>query len=194
MKSLIFSFLLFTTYLASAQGTVWNLDRSHSSVNFEVDHMVVSETSGQFKDFSMNVKSDKADFTDAVFDITMKVESINTDDEKRDGHLKSGDFFDAAKYPTITFKGRKFQKVKGNVYKVTGDMTMHGVTKTLTLNAKFNGTVKDPWGNTRAGIKVTGEIDRYAFGLKYNSTLEAGGLAVGQMVRINCNIELIKAK
>lgn len=193
MKTLLFNLLALIPFLTNAQQTVSNFNRSHSSVNFEVDHMVVSETSGQFKDFSMNVKSDKADFTD-VFDITMKVESINTDDAKRDGHLKSEDFFDASKYPTITFKGRKLKQIKGNKYSVTGDLTMHGVTKTMTLNAKFNGTVKDPYGNTRAGVKVTGEIDRYAFGLKYNSAMEAGGLTIGQKVRINCNIEMIKAK
>lgn len=194
MRILVCFVFVLVANFSFAQSTVWNLDRSHSSVNFEVDHMVVSETAGQFKEFSMNVKSDKADFTDAVFDITMKTASISTDDAKRDAHLKSEDFFDAAKYPLISFKGRKFNQVSGNRYTVTGDFTMHGVTKTLTLDAKFNGTVKDPYGNTRTGIKVTGEIDRYDFGLKYNSALEAGGLTVGQKVRINCNIELIKVK
>lgn len=194
MRVLSMCIFALSAFFANAQSTAWNLDRSHSSINFEVDHMVVSETAGKFKDFTMNVKSDKADFTDAVFDITLKTESITTDDEKRDGHLKSADFFDANQFPYITFKGRKFKQIKGNQYSLTGDLTMHGVTKTMTLNAKFNGTVKDPYGNTRAGIKVTGEIDRYDFGLKYNSALEAGGLTIGQKVRINCNIELIKSK
>lgn len=173
--------------------TVWNLDKTHSSVGFSVDHMMISEITGSFDDFTMDVKSDKPDFTDAVFTVTIQTKSISTKEPKRDEHLRSADFFDASKYPEMIFKGMKFEKVSGNKYKVTGDLNLHGVTKTITLDAKF-GVIKDPYGNTRAGIVVTGEIDRYAFGLKYNSTLDTGGLAVGQNVRINCNFELIKAK
>lgn len=179
--------------VASAQNTKWNIDKSHSSINFAVDHLVISETTGKFEDYTVNAKSDRTDFTDVVFDFTAQINSVNTDDAKRDEHLKSADFFDQKNYPVITFKSKKFIKVKGNVYKVTGDLTMHGITKTVTLSAKFGGIIKDPWGGTRAGLKVFGEIDRYDFGLKYNSVLEAGGLSIGQMIRITCNIELIKA-
>ncbi|MES2656879.1 MAG: YceI family protein [Bacteroidota bacterium] len=176
----------------TAQNTTWNLDKSHSSINFAIDHLIISETTGKFTDYAVNAKSDKPDFTDVVFDFTAQVNSINTADEKRDDHLKGPDFFDAAKHPTIIFKGKKFVKVKGNNYKVYGELTMHGVTKSIVFNARFGGIVKDPWGGTRAGLKIWGDIDRYDFGLKYNSVLEAGGLSIGQTVRISCNIELIK--
>lgn len=194
MKKVLFSFAMgiMATVGANAQSTVWNLDKSHSAVNFNVDHLVVSEVSGKFDDFSVDIKADKPDFSDVAFSFAAKVATVNTADEKRDGHLKSPDFFDAAKFPEITFKGTKFTKTKGNEYKVVGDLTMHGVTKTVALTGKFGGIVKDPWGGTRAGIKVTGEIDRYEFGLKYNSVLEAGGLSIGQKVRISVNLELIK--
>lgn len=195
MKKTITTGLLIFAILgvASAQNTKWNLDKSHSSINFAVDHLVISETTGKFEDYSVDTKSDKLDFTDAVFNFAAQIKSVNTDDAKRDEHLKSADFFDEKNFPAITFKSKKFTKIKGNVYKVTGELTMHGVTKTVTLSAKFGGIVKDPWGGTRAGLKVFGEIDRYEFGLKYNSVLEAGGLAVGQIIRITCNIELVKA-
>jgi polyisoprenoid-binding protein YceI len=179
-------------FAASAQQTVWNLDKSHSSINFSIDHLMISQTKGEFADYTMNVKADKSDFSDVVFDLTIQVNSINTKDQARDKHLLSADFFDAPQYTTITFKGKKFVKVKENEYVVIGDLTMHGVTKQITLMAKFGGVVKDPWGGIRAGITVWGEIDRYDFGLKYNSVLEAGGAAIGQKVSINCSIELIK--
>lgn len=186
--------LILATNVGRAQTTVWKVDKSHSSVGFSIDHMVVSEVVGEFGDFSVNIKSDKPDFTDAAFDATIQVKSINTKEPKRDDHLRGEDFFDEAKYPVIKFVGKKFEQVSGKQYKVTGDLTMHGVTKTVTLEAKFNGTIKDSWGNTRAGIKVSGEVDRYDFGLKYNAMLEAGGLTIGQTVHLNINLELIKSK
>jgi polyisoprenoid-binding protein YceI len=179
-------------FAASAQQTVWALDKSHSSINFAIDHLVISETKGEFADYTMNVRSDKPDFTDAVFDLTIQVQSINTKDAGRDKDLQGDGFFDVAKYPVMTFKGRKFVKVKDNQYVVLGDLTLHGVTRPIKLMAKFGGIVKDPWGGTRAGVTVWGEIDRFDYGLKYNEILEAGGAAIGQMVRVNCSIELIK--
>ncbi|WP_421794843.1 YceI family protein [Haliscomenobacter sp.] len=177
---------------AKAQQTTWQLDKSHSSIQFAVDHLIISETTGKFDDYTIHVQADKPDFTDAIFDFSAQVKSINTQDAKRDEHLRSPDFFDAGKYPNLVFKGKKLGKVKGNEYKVYGDLTMHGITKPIVLNAKFGGIVKDPWGGTRAGLKVWGDLDRYVFDLKYNTALEAGGLAIGQMVRITCNVELIR--
>ncbi|MES2382644.1 MAG: YceI family protein [Bacteroidota bacterium] len=192
-KTIIAGLLALATIGAlTAQNTTWNLDKSHSSINFAIDHLIISETTGKFTDYAVNAKSDKPDFTDVIFDFTAQVNSINTADEKRDEHLKGPDFFDAAKHPTIIFKGKKFVKVNGNSYKVYGELTMHGITKSIVLDARFGGIVKDPWGGTRAGLKIWGDIDRYDFGLKYNSVLEAGGLSIGQTVRISCNIELIK--
>jgi polyisoprenoid-binding protein YceI len=178
--------------LATAQNTVWNLDKSHSGVGFTIDHMVVSETQGLFKEFTTDVKSDKPDFTDAKVTLTIPVSSINTGDEKRDGHLKSADFFDVEKNSNIVFVSTSFKKIKGKLYELKGNLTMNGITKPVTLKANYNGTVKSPWGDTRAGIKVYGELDRYLWNLTYNSKLEAGGMILGQKVRIACYLELIK--
>jgi polyisoprenoid-binding protein YceI len=177
---------------AMAAKQEWALDTSHSSINFGVDHMVISETTGKFDQYSVEAKADKPDFTDAEFKVVIQTKSINTADAKRDEHLKNKDFFDVENKPTITFIGNKFEKTKSGAYKVHGDLTMNGVTKKVILDGKFNGIVKDPWGGTRAGLKITGELDRYEYGLKYNSVLEAGGLAIGQKVRIAANVELIK--
>jgi polyisoprenoid-binding protein YceI len=194
MKKIIVSLatIVAMSIASQAQTQVWKLDKSHSSVNFAVDHMVISETKGQFKTIAAQVKADKPDFSDATVNLTLDINSINTEDDGRDGHLKGADFFDAAKYPSITFVSKSFKKVKGNIYKLTGDLTMHGVTKTVTLDAKFNGIIKSPFGDIRSGVMVYGEVDRYAYGLKYNSILEAGGKAIGQKVRIACSLELIK--
>jgi polyisoprenoid-binding protein YceI len=193
MKKVITIFsLAMASIVAQAQTQVWKLDKSHSSINFVVDHMVISETKGQFKNFTIDVKADKADFTDAKATMNIDVNSINTEDEARDGHLKGADFFNTAKNPNITFVIKSFKQVTGKIYKLTGDFTMNGITKTITLDAKFNGIIKSPFGDTRSGLMVYGEIDRYAFGLKYNSAMEAGGLAIGQKIRIACSLELIK--
>jgi polyisoprenoid-binding protein YceI len=140
------------------------------------------------------VKSDKADFTDASGELIITASSVDTKDAKRDAHLKSADFFDAEKYPEIKFEIKQFAKVSDKEYKLIGNLTMHGVTRSVTLQSKFNGVVKDPYGNTRTGLKISGEIDRYDFGLKYNAAMEAGGMVIGQKVAINCNIELVKPK
>ena len=192
VKHIILVIIIGNFTLTNAQNTKWNADPSHSSIGFSIDHLVVSETTGEFNEYSMNVIADADDFSDAKFDVIIQVAGIDTKDEKRDTHLRSADFFDVEKFSTITFIGKKFKRVKGDEYKVVGDITMHGVTKTIELDAKFGGIVKDPWGGTRAGLKVWGEIDRYDFGLRYNSLLEAGGLSIGQMVRIECRLELIK--
>lgn len=186
--------IVLATGKVNAQGTAWNMDKTHSSMGFSIEHMVVSETVGQFNDFAANIKANKEDFTDAKGDITMQVASVDTKDPKRDGHLKSADFFDAEKYPVIKFDIVQFSKVSGKEYKLVGNLTMHGVTRSVTLKGIFGGVVKDPYGNTRTGIKVSGEIDRYDFGLKYNAAMEAGGMVIGQKVAINCNIEMLKPK
>ena len=196
MKKIVI--VAFSTLLVAgtvnAQNTNWNLDKTHSSVGFSIEHMVVSETVGQFNEFSTSIKSDKEDFSDVKGDITIQVSSIDTKDAKRDGHLKSPDFFDAEKNPTIKFEIVQFKKVKDKEYKLVGNLTMHGVTRSVTLKGIFGGIVKDPYGNIRTGIKVSGEIDRYDFGLKYNAAMEAGGMVLGQKVTISCNIEMTKAK
>lgn len=195
----------FTTLVAVLALTIgvkaqsnWNVDASHSKLGFAVTHMMVSETEGKFKVYEGKVASVKpdADFTDAKVEFSVDAASINTDDEKRDGHLKSPDFFDVEKFPKITFvsKSMKPGKVKGT-YVLIGDLTMHGVTKTITLTAiGASKIVKDPYGMERYAFKVTGSINRKDFGLGWNAALEAGGVAVSENVRLDINIEITKAK
>lgn len=176
----------------------WKVDPSHSKLGFSVTHMMVAETEGKFKVFDGTATSKtEMDFTNADINFTADASSINTDDEKRDGHLKSPDFFDVAKYPTITFKSTSMKpNGKGKTsYDLEGDLTMHGVTKRVKLLAIGAAkTVKDPYGNTKNGFKVSGLINRKDFGLTWNAALEAGGVAVGDDVNIVCNIELNKVQ
>ncbi len=175
----------------------WKLDASHSKMSFSVVHAMVSETEGRFKMFDGSVSSkSEMDFTDANINFTVDASSINTEDEKRDGHLKSPDFFDVAKYPTLTFKSTSMKPTgKGKTsYEVEGDLTMHGVTKKVKFMAiDASKTVKDPYGNIKNGFKVTGKINRKDFGLSWNAALEAGGVMVSEDVDIVLNIELNKA-
>jgi len=196
---------LFTTAAASlliasaAMSQVkWKVDASHSKLGFSVVHAMVTETEGKFKVFDGTAESKTdMDFTNANINFTADVNSINTEDEKRDGHLKSPDFFDAEKFPTITFKSTSMKlDGKGKTsYVLEGDLTMHGVTKKVKLNAIGAAkTVKDPWGNNKNGFKVTGVISRKDYGLIWNAALEAGGVLVSDEVTISCNIELNQEK
>jgi polyisoprenoid-binding protein YceI len=185
------------TFGAKAQAS-WNVDASHSKLGFAVTHMMVSETEGKFKVYEGKVTSVKpdADFTDAKVEFSVDAASINTDDEKRDGHLKSPDFFDVEKFPKISFVSTSMKpgKVKGT-YTLVGNLTMHGVTKAVTLTAiGASKIVKDPYGMERYAFKVTGNINRKDFGLNWNAALEAGGVAVSEIVRVDINIEITKAK
>ncbi|MDP4117189.1 MAG: YceI family protein, partial [Bacteroidota bacterium] len=134
------------------------------------------------------------DFTKGNIEFSIDVNSINTENEQRDNHLKSDDFFNAAKFPKITFKGTSLYKVNGNKYKLKGNFTMRDVTKPIVLDVVYGGTVKDPWGNERVGFKIMGKVNRFDYGLKWNNLVEAGGAVVGKEVTMNCNIELIKKK
>jgi len=198
MKKLILTagIALLSTTATKAQ-TNWKVDVSHSKLGFSVTHMMVSETEGKFKIYEGKVSSKtESDFTNATLDFSADVNSINTEDEKRDGHLKSPDFFDAEKFPKITFKstGMKLNTKKGKTtYDVEGDLTMKGVTKKVKLTAIGAAqTVKDPYGNIKTGFKVKGTINRKDFGLGWNAVLEAGGVAVSEEVTLDLNIELNK--
>ena len=184
--------LFFIAFSFSSHSAEWMLDKSHSSIAFAIDHLVISETTGTFSDYTLVVRSAKEDFTDATFNVEIKTDSIDTKDAKRDEHLRGVDFFNVAKNPTITFTGKKFEKLKNGKYKIHGTLKMNGVQREVAFDGKFGGIVKDPWGGTRAGLKVLGSVDRYDYGLKYNSVLESGGLAIGREVRILANVELIK--
>lgn len=167
----------------------WALDKSHAKLNFTVTHLMISDVEGSFKSFDVNLTSSKPDFSDAVIEMTADVSSVNTDNEKRDEHLKSADFFDAAKYSNLSFKSKSFKKVGDKNYKLTGDLTMRGVTKTVTLDVIFNGTAVHPYTKKQvAGFKITGKLNRKDFGIGKDTP---SGV-VSDEVMIEANAEFIK--
>jgi polyisoprenoid-binding protein YceI len=176
--------------IASAQSE-WRLDKAHSSITFTVQHMVISSVTGSFKDFAITLKSAKNDFSDATVQSTIKVASLSTDNDRRDNHLRSDDFFNAEKYPEINFKSTSFEKLSDTKYKITGDLTIRDVTKNVTFDAVLNGTLKTDRGMLSAW-KATTTINRFDYNLKWNKTIETGGLIVGQDVIITLNLELMK--
>lgn len=170
-------------------GQTWSLDKAHAKLGFGVTHLLVSTVEGSFKTFDAKITSSKDDFSDAVIELTADVNSIDTDNEQRDGHLKGPDFFDAAKFSTITFKSKSFKKIADKKYKLIGDLTMHGVTKTVELEATLNGTAVHPFTKkTIAGFKVTGTLKRSDFAI--GSTTPAAVLS--DEVAINTNAEFVK--
>ena len=177
---------------AVASASTWVVDASHSEVGFSVRHLMVSNTKGKFTKFEGTVELDEKNITKSKVNVSIDAASIDTNDEKRDGHLKSPDFFDVAKHPKLTFASTKVKKA-GKGLKVTGKLTIHGVTKTVVLNVEeLTDTVKDPWGNVRRGLTARTEIERKDFGLTWNKALETGGVVVGETVKINLEVELIK--
>jgi polyisoprenoid-binding protein YceI len=190
-------FLLTTVLLANVAlfaQTKWNVDVVHSSVKFTVEHLVISEVEGQFKTFTGSMTSTKPDFTGSTVDFSVDVNSISTDNDMRDTHLKSDDFFNAEKFPKMTFKSTSFKKVSGNKYALTGNLTLRDVTKSVTFDVTYGGTAKDGYGNTKAGFKATAVINRFDYGLKWNALTEAGGMTVGSDVTINLRLEFGQAK
>lgn len=174
--------------------TKWVLDPSHSEVEFKVKHMMISNVSGKFTKFDAAVETEGEDFMTAKVNFTAEIDSINTGNEGRDGHLKSADFFDAGNFPTLKFAATKYENVDNDgSYEVWGDLTIHGVTKNVKLDAEFGGVIKDPWGNTRAGISVNGKINRKDFGLSWHGVTETGSLIVSDDVRVHVNLEFVKA-
>ncbi len=176
--------------LALAQAAVWNIDPVHTQTTFGVKHLVISTVRGEFRKTAGTVKLDDQDPTKSSVEATIDATTINTREDKRDADLKSPDFLDVQKYPTITFRSKKIEK-DGDKYKVTGDLTIHGVTKPVVLDATLSPAVKDPWGGTRRGIQASTRINRQDFGLRYNKAIEAGPV-VGDEVAIEIEAELLK--
>lgn len=172
--------------------TTWVIDKSHSKIGFSVTHLLISEVEGYFKDYSAKIVTKGEDFDNAQIEFIAKTSSIFTDNEKRDQHLKSDDFFNSEKYPELKFVGKSFKKVENNKYKLSGDLTIRDVTKPITLDVEFNGKVKDPWGNIRAGFNITGKLNRFDYGLKWNALTELGGAVVDNIVKLRIHVELIK--
>lgn len=191
MKKLSLLVALFSGVLLTAQST-WNFDTAHTSIRFSVPHMVISEVEGQFTKYDGFITTTNDDFSDAKIVFNVDLNSVNTDNAKRDGHLRSPDFFDIEKFPTMTFVSTSVERISDAAYNLKGKLTLHGITKEITLKMTYGGTIKDPYGNTRAGLKVTGLINRTDFGLKYNSVMETGGVLIGENVSITCKVELLK--
>ena len=176
---------------AAAETTEWAIDNTHAYVGFTATHMVVSEVDGQFKTFSGKVLLDEKDLTKSQVEFSADVASVDTDNADRDKHLKSPDFFDAAKNPKITFKSTGIKKT-GKAYKVTGDLTMRGVTKKVTFDATISQPVMNPWGKWVRGVKISGEVNRQDFGISWNTSLDKGGVVLGDEVALNIKLELNK--
>ena len=172
----------------------YQIDSTHSSVTFKVKHLAISSVPGRFGDLSGTFSFYPAKIEASKAQATLSVSSINTMDAKRDDHLKGPDFFDASKYPSITFKTNKVDKVSDAAFKAHGDLTIHGVTKPVTLDVTYGGSAKDPWGKERAAFEARTVINRKDFGLTWNKTIETGGLVVGDDVHITLEIEGVKAQ
>lgn len=193
MKTLIILFFLqLPGALCFSQTSKWSYDASHARIGFSISHFGISETEGNFTKFGGSVTTTKPDFSDAKIEFNIDVNSINTGDVQRDTHLRSPDFFDATKYPSIMFRSRSITSSGDNKYKLTGDLMMHGVTKEIALDVVYKGTVVDPYKNTKAGFTVSGTIDRTQFGLTWNGKLATGDVLVGNDVHLDINIELQK--
>jgi polyisoprenoid-binding protein YceI len=178
---------------AIAEMAKWNLDKDHTTLGFEVVHMVVSKTQGKFTEYSGTVEMDAEKQEFKTFEAVIQSASVTTDHQKRDEHLRSADFFDAKTFPTMTYKMKSYTK-SGDQFTAIGDFTLLGVTKEMTLVGTFNGMAQDPWGNMRAGFTAEGIINRKDFGMKFSKLLDNGGLMVGDEVKLKLEIEVIKEK
>ena len=177
--------------LADLTPGVWNVDPAHSGLNFTVKHLMVSKVRGRFQSFSGTIVIDEEAVKSSV-NATAQVSSIDTNDNARDEHLRTGDFFDAEKFPTIELRSTKVEK-KGSDYILHGDLTIKDVTKSVAFDLEFEGVGKDPWGNVKAGFSASAEINRKDFGLEYNAILETGGVLIGEKVKIELDIQAVKA-
>jgi polyisoprenoid-binding protein YceI len=176
----------------TAAKTHWGIDVSHSEIQFKVKHMMITNVTGNFFEFEGSVESDGTNFETAKIEFKAKIDSISTNSEQRDAHLKSDDFFSAEKYPYLTFNNGKLKSTGDDTYVLTGDLTIRDVTKTIELQAELGGIDKDPWGNEKVGFSLNGKINRKDFGLSWNALTESGGLLVSEEIRLFAEIQLVK--
>lgn len=174
--------------------TKWAVDTAHSAVDFSIKHMMIAKTSGTFHKFDAEIVADPTDLTTADIFFTVDVASIDTRNTDRDNHLRSADFFDVEQFPTITFKSLSAERKDEDEYHVTGELSLHGVTKVETFAVTFEGQGKDPWGNEKVGFSAEGTINRSDYGLTWNAALETGGVLVGDKVKFSISIEAAKAE
>lgn len=172
--------------------TKWTIDPTHSEVSFKVKHLMISSVTGYFGEFQGGAQTDENDFSTAQFEFSAPIASISTNNEQRDGHLKNADFFDMEKYPALIFKSKKVEKIDDETFTVLGEFTIKEVTKEAKLNMELGGITKDPYGNTKAGLTLSGKINRTDYGLTYNAVMETGGVMLSEEVRLNAEIQLVK--
>jgi polyisoprenoid-binding protein YceI len=173
--------------------THWTIDASHSGIHFSVRHLVIAKVRGKFTNFSGTLELDEGDLTKSKVDVSIDVGSVSTSEDKRDAHLRSGDFFDAEKFPTATFKSASITK-SGDGYLVKGDLNVHGVTKEVDLHGTFEGKGKDPWGGERVAFQAKTSINREDWGMKFNMPLDGGGVVVGTKIDLEFEVEAVQAK
>jgi len=172
--------------------TKWAIDPTHSEIGFKVKHMMFTNVSGKFENYDASITTDGDNFENASISFSADVNSVDTRNADRDNHLKSADFFDAENHPKLTFKASSFTKVDDDTYELSGDLSLRGVTKFVKLPVEFSGLMKDPWGNTKAGLNISGKISRKDWGLNWNSALETGGVLVSDDVRLNIELQLVQ--
>ncbi len=170
----------------------WKFDPVHSSIGFSVRHLMISKVHGHFKTWSGTLLVDEANPSASTVQVEIDASSIDTKEQQRDDHLRSPDFLDVQKFPHITFRSTKIEKISNEEYRVTGDFTVHGVTRPVVLNTEYFGKMKDPWGGERIGFAAKTSIDRKDYGLTFNMPLEGGGVVVGDKVEINLDIEAVR--
>ena len=173
------------------KNTIWNIDPAHSEIQFKVKHLVISTVTGSFTQFTGAAEATE-DFDNAKISFEADINSISTNNEQRDGHLKSQDFFDAEKFPKIKFSSMNFSKNGNDDFELEGDLTIKGATRRLKLSVTHNGIAKDPWGNVKAGFELSGKISRKDFGLTWNTLTETGGAVVGDEVKLIASVQLVK--
>ncbi|GJM15813.1 MAG: polyisoprenoid-binding protein [Thermodesulfobacteriota bacterium] len=189
-----FSFFALSFSPSQAEVAEYAIDPDHSAVIFKVKHLAISTVTGRFDLFEGSYKFDTENIANSSVDTTIVASSINTNEKDRDDHLKSDDFLDVEKYPNITFKSKEIKKVDGSDFQIVGDLTIHGVTKEVILDAVYEGSAKDPRGNERTGFVANGKINRKDFGMTWNKALELGGVVVGEEVRITLEVQGIRNK
>jgi Uncharacterized conserved protein len=179
--------------MGTQEKTKWTIDPSHSKIGFKVKHLMIANVTGTFREFEVQATTVGDDFSTAEISFSMNAASVDTEIADRDAHLKSADFFDVENHPKITFAGSGLKDLGDDMYDLIGDLTIKGVSHPVSLSVEYGGIMADPWGNVKAGFSITGKIKRKDWGLNWNAALEAGGVLVGEEVKINCDIELAKA-
>ncbi|MDR8390783.1 YceI family protein [Aliifodinibius sp. S!AR15-10] len=178
--------------MTTATKTLWKIDPTHSEVQFKVKHLVISTVTGSFGSYEGKIEADGDNFENAKATFTADIDSISTNNEDRDQHLKSDDFFNAEEYPQLKFESTNFEKVGEGEYKVTGELTIRDITKEIELDVLHGGTVGDPYGQTKAGFEITGSINRKEFGLTWDAVTEAGNVVVGDKIKLQLNVQFIE--